>query len=195
MGMGAGGCCGMGPCRGYGQGPVAPPGCGCCMGPGMGPGMGCGMGPSMGYSMRCGCQPWMMRDDWKDEQEQPPLKELDLSDDQVNKLIDLHAELQKKQIALHRKIDADQEKIGDLYDAEKLDETQLKKLVKEKAELQAELQINHRNSVDKALAVLTAEQKEKLGDCPIPFFGPQGDKFPGPGGKGLKGCQHRHRGR
>jgi len=43
MGMGAGGCCGMGPCRGYGQGPVAPPGCGCCMGPGMGPGMGCGM--------------------------------------------------------------------------------------------------------------------------------------------------------
>jgi len=137
MGMMGGG---MGP--GYGMGPgMGMMGGGCpmgMMGGGMGPGMGM-MGGGMG-----------------------PMAMLDLSDAQTAQLKKIQIESKKKQRTLMRQMWEEQDKMSDLYDAEKRDPAAIGKAYGKLADLQRQALEARIEMENKMAEVLTKEQKAQM---------------------------------
>ena len=160
MGMMSGG---MGP--GYGMGPgMGMMGGGCpmgMMGGGMGPGMGMmnmmgggmgGFGPGPGMMMGPGMMGGGMG----------PMAMLDLSDAQTAQLKKIQTESKQKQRTLMRQMWEEQDKLSDLYDAEKRDPAAIGKAYGKLADLQRQA-LEARIDMDNKMAeVLTKEQKAQM---------------------------------
>ncbi|HSJ81013.1 MAG TPA: Spy/CpxP family protein refolding chaperone [Thiobacillus sp.] len=160
---------GMGP--GYGMGPGMGMMGGCPMGMmsgGMGPGMGMmggGMGPGMGMmgggmgpgmGMMGGCPMGMMGGGMG------PMAMLDLSDAQTAQLKKIQTESKQKQRTLMRQMWEEQDKMSDLYDAEKRDPAAIGKAYGKLADLQRQALEARIEMENKMAEVLTQEQKAKM---------------------------------
>jgi Spy/CpxP family protein refolding chaperone len=159
MGMMGGG---MGP--GYGMGPGMGMMGGCpmgMMGGGMGPGMGMmnmmgggmgGFGPGAGMMMGPGMMGGGMG----------PMAMLDLSDAQTAQLKKIQTESKQKQRTLMRQMWEEQDKMSDLYDAEKRDPAAIGKAYGKLADLQRQALEARIDMENKMAAVLTQEQKAQM---------------------------------
>ena len=119
------------------------------MGGGMGPGMGMmggGMGPGMGM-MGGGMGPMAM---------------LDLSDAQTAQLKKIQTESKQKQRTLMRQMWEEQDKMSDLYDAEKRDPAAIGKAYGKLADLQRQALEARIEMENKMAEVLTKEQKAQM---------------------------------
>ena len=109
---------------------------------------------------------------------------LDLTDEQVGQLVDLHAAHVKEMVPMKREQHEIGKELRELKNSSAPDEKQLKKLMGKMADLKADMLLNSKAVRAEALKVLTDDQKTKLGDHPIPFFGgPRGPHGKGHGGK------------
>ena len=149
---------GMGP--GYGMGPGMGMMGGCpmgMMGGGMGPGMGMMnmMGGGMGGAgMMMG--PGMMGGGMG------PMAMLDLSDAQTAQLKKIQTESKQKQRTLMRQMWEEQDKMSDLYDAEKRDPAAIGKAYGKLADLQRQALEARIEMENKMAEVLTPEQKAQM---------------------------------
>lgn len=154
---------GMGP--GYGMGPgMGMMGGGCpmgMMGGGMGPGMGMmnmmgggmgGFGPGAGMMMGSGMMGGGMG----------PMAMLDLSDAQTAQLKKIQTESKQKQRTLMRQMWEEQDKLSDLYDAEKRDPAAIGKAYGKLADLQRQALEARIEMENKMAEVLTKEQKAQM---------------------------------
>jgi Spy/CpxP family protein refolding chaperone len=162
MGMMGGG---MGP--GYGMGPgMGMMGGGCpmgMMGGGMGPGMGMmgggmgGFGPGAGMMMGPGMMGGMGAG-----YGMGPMAMLDLSDAQTAQLKKIQTESKQKLRTLMRQMWEEQDKLSDLYDAEKRDPATIGKAYGKLADLQRQALEARIDMENKMAAVLTTEQKAQM---------------------------------
>ncbi|MBZ0263637.1 hypothetical protein K8I28_03130, partial [bacterium] len=106
---------------------------------------------------------------WDDEMGNRP-ERIEFTSEQKSKFIEIGADLAEKQIPIHARIDQLNLQLDELQNSKDLDEKKLRSLMSAKGELRAELQINHMKAENKARALLTSEQLEKLGDRPVPFM-------------------------
>jgi Spy/CpxP family protein refolding chaperone len=156
MGMMGGGCPmgmmggGMGPGMGMMGGGMGGfgPGAGMMMAPGMMGGMGAGYGMGHGMGMvRGGMGPMAM---------------LDLNDAQTAQLAKIHTDSKKRQRTLMRQMWEEQDKLSDLYDAEKRDPATIGKAYGKLADLQRQALEARIDMKNKMAAVLTPEQKAQM---------------------------------
>lgn len=111
---------------------------------GFGPGSGMMMGPGM---MGGGMGPMAM---------------LDLSDDQTARLNKIQTETKKKMRTLMRQMWEEQDKLSDLYDAEKRDPAAIGKAYGKLADLQRQALEARIEMENKMAEVLTKEQKAQM---------------------------------
>jgi Spy/CpxP family protein refolding chaperone len=161
MGGGMGPGYGMGPGMGMMGGMMNMMGGGCpmaMMGGGMGPGMGMmgggmgGFGPGAGMMMGPGMMGGGMG----------PMAMLDLSDAQTAQMEKIQTESKKKQRTLMRQMWEEQDKLSDLYYAEKRDPAAIGKVYGKLADLQRQALEACIDAENKATAVFTKEQKDKM---------------------------------
>ena len=119
---------------------------------GMGPGYG--MGPGMG--MMGGCPMGMMGGGMG------PMAMLDLSDAQTAQLKKIQTESKQKQRTLMRQMWEEQDKMSDLYDAEKRDPAAIGKAYGKLADLQRQALEARIEMENKMAEVLTKEQKAQM---------------------------------
>ncbi len=142
---------------GYGPGMMGGgygPGYGMHQGGGYGPGYGMGMmggGYGMGPGMMGGWGVGM-----------GPIYMLDLSDAQTAQLEKIQTEMQKKHRTLMRQMWDEQEKLGDMYGADKRDPEAMGKAYSRMSDFQRQMIEIHADAENKMEAVLTKEQKEQL---------------------------------
>ncbi len=120
------------------------------------------------------------------------LMDLDLSDKQIGKVVDIRAACMRDQIPLKRELRALSEERDALSDDE-LNRDNLEQLYEKMARIRARLEVNRVEAQKKALGVLTKEQREALGDHPLPLFGGRYHQKCGMGyghGKDSKGPGH-----
>lgn len=139
-GMGPGMMGGYGP--GYGMGP------GMMGGYGMGPGMMGGYGPGYGMGMMGG-RGW----DYPD---------LNLNADQKAKITDIRKNMRTRQWALMGEMMDAQDKLQDLYDADKQDAAAINKQYKVIEDLRRQMVDNAVDAHNRIDAILTKEQREKF---------------------------------
>lgn len=128
------------------------------MGPGMmgGYGPGYGMGPGMmggyghGYGMGTGMMGWRN------------YRGLDLSADQKSKITPIQNEMRSKQWALMGEIMDAQDKLQELYDADKQDSAAINKQYKVIEDLRRQMVDNSVDAHNRINSILTKEQLEKL---------------------------------
>ncbi|TCV90257.1 Spy/CpxP family protein refolding chaperone [Sulfurirhabdus autotrophica] len=132
MGMMGGGMGGYGPGAGM-------------MGGGMGQGYGMGPGMMGGWAGGMG-----------------PMAMLNLSDAQTGQLEKIQSEVMKKQRTLMRQIWEEQEKLGDLFNADKRDPAAIGKAYGKVSELQRQALETRIDAENKMAAVLTKEQKNQM---------------------------------
>ncbi len=125
--------------------------------------------------------------------------ELDLSDKQIEDLLELRSELLQEQLPVLRQRWEKIDELRDLRQSGNQDRTRIESLQAEISELDAKLERAHADAAEKALKVLDEEQRQALGNRPIPLFdapGPRGgpDGPPG-GGRGMHGKRGPHHGR
>lgn len=153
---------GMGPGMMGGYGP------GYGMGYGMGPGMmggygpGYGMGPGMmgGYGMGPGMMGW------------GNFRGLNLSADQKSKLTKIRQEMRAKQWAVMGKMMDAQDKLQDLYDADKEDAAAIDKQYKVIDDLRRQMVDNGVAAHNQINSILTKGQREKSRDWGRGGYGP-----------------------
>lgn len=114
-------------------------------GPGMGPGM---MGGGHGYGM-------MGRGDYRG---------LNLTSDQQTKITQIHRAMRTKQMALMGEMMDAQDKLQDLYDADKQDAAAINKQYKAIEDLRRQMVDNAVDAHNRIDALLTKEQREQLRD-------------------------------
>lgn len=137
---------GMGQGDGYGPGSMGGgygPGYGGMMGGGMGGGYGMGMGGGWGVGMG-------------------PMYMQDLTDAQTAQMEKIQTEMQKKHRSLMRQMWDEQEKLGDMYGADKRDPEMMGKTYSKMADFQRQMVEIHADAENKMEAVLTKEQKSQL---------------------------------
>lgn len=136
--------------------PWAMPGYGPSSGMGMmgGHGMGLGMG-MMGGGMGLG-----MMGGWAGGM--GPMAMLELDEAQTAQLEKIQTELMKKQRTLMRQMWEEQEKLGDLFNAEKRDSAAIGKAYGKVADLQRQMLEVRIDAENKAAAVFTKEQKAQM---------------------------------
>lgn len=134
---------GYGP--GYGMGPGAMGGYG--PGYGMGPGMMGGYGP--GYGMGRGMMGW------------GNLQGLKLSKDQQAKITQLRREMHAKQWAVMGQMMDAQDRLQELYDADKPDSAAIKNQYKVIEDLRLQMMDNAVDTHNQINSILTKEQREK----------------------------------
>jgi Spy/CpxP family protein refolding chaperone len=127
---------------GYGMGPGTMGGYG--MGYGMGPGMMGGYGMGMGFGRMGG------------------LWGLDLKDEQVDKIDKIREELYSKQRGLMQQMWEQQDKLRELYYADKPDRAAIDKAYAKLGELQRQAFDAHLDAEKKMEDVLTKEQRDQL---------------------------------
>ncbi len=156
---------GPGMMRGYGPGMMGGQGPGYGMGPGMmggcggyGPGYGAGYGP--GYGPGYGMGPGMMGGMGMGRMH--GLWALDLKDDQVDKIGKIREELWVKQRGLMQQMWEQQDKLRQLYYADKPDRAAIDKVTTRIGELQRQAMDAHLDAEKKIEDVLTKEQREQL---------------------------------
>ena len=122
------------------------------MGPGMmggyGPGMTGGYGP--GYGMGTGMMGWRN------------YRGLDLSADQKSKITPIQKEMRSKQWALMGEIMDAQDKLQELYDADKQDSAAINKQYKVIEDLRRQMVDNSVEAHNRINSILTKEQREKF---------------------------------
>lgn len=143
--MGPGMMGGYGPGPGYGMGPGTMGGYG--PGYGMGPGMMDGYGP--GYGMGHGMMGW------------GNFQGLDLSKDQQAKIMQIRHEMHAKQWAVMGQMMDAQDKLQELYDADKPDSAAIKNQYKAIEDLRLQMMDNSVDAHNQINSVLTKEQREK----------------------------------
>ncbi|MDP8209053.1 MAG: Spy/CpxP family protein refolding chaperone [Candidatus Electryonea clarkiae] len=114
---------------------------------------------------------------------------LGLDDKQIDNIINLQKTHMKTQVPLQRKKMEIGKDLQTLRNSDSPDSDKLRDLMTRMAAVQADMQINAIDNRSKAMALLTDEQKAKLGDRPFPMFH-------GPPGKGRFGwdCDGTRRG-
>ncbi len=139
--------------------------------PGQGRGQGRGMGRGMGQGAGGGCMAAF---------------ELDLTDSQIEKLAQLRSDLFKEELPLLRQRWEKMEAMQELMESESQDRTKIENLHVEIVELNAKLERTRADASEKALKVLTEDQRRELGNRPIPIFDQPGlGGGPGNGGPGF----------
>jgi Spy/CpxP family protein refolding chaperone len=142
--------------RGMGPGMMGGPGYG--MGPGMmgGNGQGYGMGPGMmgGYGHGYGMGSGMMG--------YGDYRALNLSEDQQAKVTQIRKATRTRQWALMDDMMDAQDKLQDLYDADKQDAAAINKQYKVIDDLRRQMVDNSVEANNRINAILTKEQREKL---------------------------------
>jgi Spy/CpxP family protein refolding chaperone len=129
---------GMGPGMGYGYGP----------GYGMGPGMMGGYGP--GYGMGHGMMGW------------GNFRGLGLSDEQRTKIMKIRQEMRTRQWAVMGQMMDAQDKLQELYDADKEDAAAINKQYKVIDDLRSQMVDNSVDAHNRINDILTKEQREKI---------------------------------
>ena len=128
------------------------------MGPGMmgGYGPGYGMGPGMmgGYGPGYGMGHGMM--------EFGNFRGLDLSEEQRSKINPIRKEMRKKQWALMGEMMDAQDKLQELYDADKQDSASINKQYKVIEDLRRKMVDNSVDAHNRINSILTKEQQEKF---------------------------------
>jgi Spy/CpxP family protein refolding chaperone len=128
------------------------------MGPGMmgGYGSGYGMGPGMtggygpGYGMGTGMMGWRN------------YRGLDLSTDQKSRITPIQKEMRSKQWPLMGELMDAQDKLQELYDADKQDSAAINKQYKVIEDLRRQMIDNAVDAHNRINSILTKEQREKL---------------------------------
>jgi Spy/CpxP family protein refolding chaperone len=152
--MGPGMMGGYGP--GYGMGPGMMGGYG--PGYGMGPGMMGGYGP--GYGMGPGMMGW------------GNYRDLNLSADQKSKITQIRQEMRTKQWAVMGQMMDAQDKLQDLYDADKQDSATINKQYKAIDDLRRQMVDNAVDAHNRINNILTKEQREKSQEWGGRGYGP-----------------------
>lgn len=150
--MGPGMMGGYGP--GYGMGMMG----GYGPGYGMGPGMMGGYGP--GYGMGHGMMGW------------GNFRGLDLNKDQKAKITQIRHEMRAKQWAVMGQMMDAQDKLQELYDADKQDAAAIKKQYKAIEDLRLQMMDNAVDAHNQINGVLTKEQREKFQEWDGRGYGP-----------------------
>jgi len=147
--MGKGSGQGMGPGQGMGKGMGS---CGMC--PGSGMGMGAGRG--MGRGMRIGQMPGPI---WKDKE---LLKKAGISEEQANKIREMHFQSQRDQLKLGSDMRLKQLEMTELMDADKPDEGKIMAKAKEIASLREKVFLQGVQQQLEMKKLITPEQEQKL---------------------------------
>lgn len=166
----------------------AQPGMGRGMGKGMGRGQGPGMGPC-GSGMQMGRGPVMGRMGgpgpiaiWKDKE---LLKKAGISEEQANKIRDLHFQNQRDQVKLSSDMKLKQLEMAELMDADKTDEGKIMAKAKEISALREKMFLQGVQQGLSMKKIITPEQEQKLRDVmlqPRSDLGPpSGDRMFGMG--------------
>jgi Spy/CpxP family protein refolding chaperone len=167
--MGSGGCMGMMGMGGSGMGMGPGGGMGMGMmsmgGPGMGMMGGMGMGPGGGMG---------------------PVSMLDLTDEQRNKIENIHDDVRRKNWDTYGKIMDEQSKLRDLYSGETVDAKKAGVVYGNISKLQQQVFETNIEAHNRAQAVLTKEQKEQLKQWSRGGMGGRGMMGPGGYGPGNK---------
>jgi len=147
---------------GMGRGGGKGMGQGSC-GMGMGPGTGCGAGSGMGRGMRMGRMggPGSMAI-WKDKE---LLKKAGISEEQANKIRDLHFQNQREGIKLSSEMRLKNLEMAELMDSDKPDEGKIRAKAKEISALREKM---YMQGVEQGLTMkklITPEQEQKLRDA------------------------------
>ncbi len=121
--------------------------------------MGSGMMKMMGSSMGKMCGNPLTQ-----------LLDLGLSDKQIGKYIDLHAQLMKGQVPALRERMRLEKELADLRAADNPNTDKLRATIEELGKVKADLEVRKVEARKAALKILTDEQKEKLGNQPLPMF-------------------------
>ncbi|MFH0882528.1 MAG: hypothetical protein V2A56_06055 [bacterium] len=98
------------------------------------------------------------------------LFDLGLTAKQVEKLVDLRAELWKDQIPLVQQMMTRQEDLTVLEQSSPPDYSLIKDAKKSLVDLETDLRQLNDRTIDKAMKVLSDDQKEALGNRPLPLF-------------------------
>ena len=153
---------GMGPGMMGGYGP------GNGMGPGMmgGYGPGYGMGPGMmgGYEPGYGMGHGMMG--------RGNFRELNLSEEQKTKIAQIRHEMRTKQWAVMAEMMDAQDKLQELYDADKQDSAAINKQYKVIEDLRSQMVDNSVDAHNRINSILTKEQREKAREWDGRGYGP-----------------------
>jgi Spy/CpxP family protein refolding chaperone len=152
--MGPGMMGGYGPGYGMGHGMMG----GYGPGYGMGHGMMGGYGP--GYGMGHGMMGWGNFED------------LNLSKDQKAKITQIRHEMRTKQWAVMGQMMDAQDKLQELYDADKQDSAAIKKQFKVIEDLRLQMMDNSVDTHNQITSILTKEQQEKFQGCGGRGYGP-----------------------
>jgi len=153
---------GQGQGRGRGGGRGTGPGLGPCgmgLGPGMGSGPGMGLGPGQGMARRGGPGPGPI---WKDKE---LLKKAGISEEQANKIRDLHFQNQRDGIKLSSEMRLKNLEMAELMDSDKPDEGKIRAKAKEISALREKV---YMQGVEQGLTMkklITPEQEQKLRDA------------------------------
>lgn len=138
------------------------------MGPGMmgGYGPGYGMGPGMmgGYGPGYGMGPGMMG--WGN------YRGLNLSEDQKSKITQIQKEVRTKQWAVMGEMMDAQDKLQELYDADKQDAAAINKQYKVIEDLRRQMVDNSVDAHNRINSILTKEQREKARERGGRGYGP-----------------------
>jgi Spy/CpxP family protein refolding chaperone len=138
------------------------------MGPGMmggyGPGYGMGHGMMGGYGPGYGMGHGMMG--WGN------FEDLNLSKDQKAKITQIRHEMRTKQWAVMGQMMDAQDKLQELYDADKQDSAAIKKQFKVIEDLRLQMMDNSVDTHNQITSILTKEQQEKFQGCGGRGYGP-----------------------
>jgi len=145
----------------YGPGMMGGYGPGYGMGPGMMGGYGPGYGGMMGgYGMGHGMMGW---ENYRD---------LNLSDDQKSKISQIRKEMRDRQWPLMGEMMDAQDKLQDLYDADKQDAAAIDKQYKVVEDLRRQMVDNAVDAHNRINSILTKEQREKFRESDRGGYGP-----------------------
>ena len=134
------------------------------MGPGMmggyGPGYGMGLGMMGGYGMSHGMMGW------------GNFRDLDLSAEQRTKIAPIRKEMRTKQWALMGEMMDAQDKLQELYDADKQDSVAINKQYKVIEDIRRQMVDNSVETHNRINSILTKEQREKIRESGRGGYGP-----------------------
>ena len=112
------------------------------------------------------------------------MQDLKLADDQRQQVDKFHSDLQKKQIALHAKIQALQVDLRDGFRDDKPDRAKIESKINDITKLQGEMKTNHLAFWFDVNKILTPEQQKVWKEKPMMMMNREG-------GCGMRGPMHR----
>ena len=102
---------------------------------------------------------------------------LDMTDSQINQLIDQYSSFMKDHLQTLRQRAELQKQLYEIRSSDDPDIEKLRDVRVKLSNINADLEAEALQARKKAMNILTEEQREKLGDMPMPFFGGRGQGF------------------